>query len=94
VPVQFHSCRTSACEAEIAEDVVFDAVENEGGTRIGCAGLTTVVGRLVKALCGETDADEMIGAAATLAAPQAAVFSGEGMVVFAEGATPGGPTTI
>src|SRR5437667_11478003 len=61
--------------------LVADALEDEGGAGVEATGLSKVVGRDLEALSDEADSDQQLGRPA-VAAPETAVFAGEGPVVL------------
>src|SRR5262245_61647101 len=78
-----------ADEAEITDALVgADALEDEGRARIEAVGPASVVGADVEALRGEAGADQRLRRAA-VAPPQAAILSGEAVIVLAGLGCPG-----
>ena len=75
-------------DAEIAEQLVLDALEHEGGARIAARGHAPVVGAMVEALADEADARQLLRRPA-VAPPEPAVLAGEAVVVLARPGVPG-----
>ena len=86
--IEFEARGAAAGEAEIADDLALDIVENPGDFRRVGGGQAAVIGAFEAALGGEADADEFLGRA-VLAAPEAAIAGIELLEVLAGLGRPG-----
>src|SRR5215831_9423265 len=69
-------------KAEIADQLLVDAVKHPGDPRIGGGGQAAIVAAMVEALADEADAGEALRRSA-VAPPQPAQFASEAVVILA-----------